>query len=124
MRYYAKQRALSRSHSQHPEGGPTIWSGHWGIGELTAVWEGRLSPLGAEDIESRECRSRSCHTQILPGKSNKSSFSDTARRLQELAAKPENLSSISRMVTHTSSPHIDHKQIKCIGVTHLHTHPS
>lgn len=51
MRYYTKQKALSRSHSQHPEGGPTAWSRHWGVGELTAVWEGRLSPLGAEDID-------------------------------------------------------------------------
>lgn len=43
MRHYTKQKALSRSHSQHPEGGPIVWSGHWGIGERTAVWEGRLS---------------------------------------------------------------------------------
>lgn len=48
--------------------------------------------------DSGECRSRSFHTQILPGKSNKSRFGDTAQRLPELAAKPENLSSISRMV--------------------------
>lgn len=51
MRYYAKQKALSRSHSQHPEGGPTVWSRHLDIGELTVVWERRLSPSGVEDID-------------------------------------------------------------------------